>query len=244
MSRARTWMNGLVAGLGVGALLLVSGCSADTDRPAARSSAAESVDPSGSAAATDPGSGESAPADPAGDPTTDAGDGPDPTGEASAAPSVEPAATTPVPAPQGGDINQTVAAVPVTTAPAVPLNSAADFGGGVRVEMVELNRIDTTAQGPGEVAGPGVAVKLRFVNDSSAAVSLDNVTVNLADGSQQPGLPMSAAPAQPFRGSVDAGATAEGVYVFTLPADFANPASVTVSYSAGAPTVVFTGDAP
>lgn len=241
MSRARTWLNGLVAGLGVSAVLLVSGCSADTNRPAPRSSAAESVDQSNGAATTDPAAGDSAAAAPAGDPT-DAGDGPDPTGDASAAPSIEPAATTPVPAPQGGDINQTVAAVPVTTAPAVPLNSAADFGGGVRVEMIELNRIDTTAQGPGEIAGPGVAIKLRFVNESSAAVSLDNVTVNLADGAQQPGLPMSAAPAQPFRGSVDPGASAEGVYVFTLPSDFANPTSVTVSYAAGAPTVVFTGD--
>lgn len=244
MSRARTWMNGLVVGLGVGALLLASGCSADTDRPAARSSAAETAGAAPTDPTTDPGSDPSGAATPAGEPTTEGGDGPDPTGDASDAPSIEPAATTPVPAPQGGDINQTVAAVPVTTAPAVPLDSAADFGGGVRVEMVELNRIDTTAQGPGEIAGPGVAIKLRFVNDSSAAVSLDNVIVNLADGSQQPGLPMSAAPAQPLRGSVDPGASAEGVYVFTLPPDFTNPTSVTVSYAAGAPTVVFSGDTP
>lgn len=229
----------IVAGLAVCAIALTAGCSSDS-----ASAGSSTGDSAASTAAAD------APTDSTA--TTAAGDAPT-DGTESAAPTepsmdstvdITPAPTTPVPAAEGGDINQTVAAVPVTTASPVELAAAADFGTGVNAEVVSIDRITTTAQGPGEIAGPGLAVHIKLTNNSSAAVSLANVAVNLTDGAQTPALPITSSPAAPLTGSVDPGATAEGVYVFTLPTDYSDPASITVSYSAQAPTLVFTGDAP
>ena len=42
-------------------------------------------------------------------------------------------------------------------------------------------------------------------------------------------------------GALAAAGSAKGMYVFTVPADARNPVTVTVNYSSGAPTLVFTG---
>ena len=131
----------------------------------------------------------------------------------------------------------------LTTAAPVSLTETADFGGGVTVDLASIESVTTTAQGPGEVAGPGLVIKIRIKNGSSAAVPLNAVNVTVSDGAQTPASPMSAAPAAPFSGDLAPGAEATGVYVFTLPGEYTNPATVTVSYSTDAPIVVFTGNA-
>ena len=42
-------------------------------------------------------------------------------------------------------------------------------------------------------------------------------------------------------GALGAAESAKGMYVFSVPADARNPVTVTVTYSSGAPTLVFTG---
>jgi hypothetical protein len=154
-----------------------------------------------------------------------------------------PAATTEVPAPGGGDINQTVPSVEITTNSPVALTDTADYGNGVTVKLGAIEAITTQAQLPGEIAGPGVKVTVDIVNGSSAAIDLGNVIVDLVDGAGEPAIPMTASPANPFTGSLGAGETATGVYVFTVPASYTNPATITVSYTTEAPVVVFVGDA-
>lgn len=140
-----------------------------------------------------------------------------------------------------GNIDQIVAEVPVTTAPAVGLTDPADFGGQVSARIAQVNGVQATATLPGEVSGPAVAVTVEITNSSAQAIGLDSVTVTLSDTAGNPASPISADPSAPLSGVLDAGAAKSGTYVFTVPTDQRNPISVTVTYSSGAPTLVFTG---
>jgi len=228
------------------AVLAVAGCSSSSDDAATTASSA-----SGSSASAD---GSTAPTSSVSDAASAAASAPG-TGDAGASPAeaaaptqaassdVPAPATTPVAAPAGGDINQTVPSVELTTAAPVSLTGTAEFGGGVTVDLASIASVQTTAQGPGEVAGPGLVITIRIKNGSAAAVPLDAVNVTVTDAAQTPASPMSGAPAAPFSGQVAPGAEAQGVYVFTVPSDYTDPASITVSYSTDAPIVLFTGNA-
>ncbi|MEO5833180.1 MAG: hypothetical protein ABIR83_07385 [Nakamurella sp.] len=226
-----------VAALGALVLLTVGACSS-TDEGQASTSATSSTS-SGSA------TGTGALADNVIPPATT-----DPSAPASSEritpntelPSAPDPATTPVPAPNGGNVNETVPEVELTTNAAVPVSGTGDYGNGVTVRLAALNGMTTTAELPGEIAGPGAALTVRIVNSTVEAIDLGNVVVDLQDATAMPAIPMSTSPAAPFTGSLAAGATAEGVYVFTLPASYTGPATVSVTYTVDAPVVVFTGD--
>lgn len=181
--------------------------------------------------------GETGPADP---PVTGI-----PTPPAPADPAGAPATPVPVstagPIEPAGNIDQIVPEAPVTTAPAVALTDTADFGGRVTARISQVSAIQANATLPGEVAGPAVAVTVEVANGSAAAIGLDTVTVTAQDAAGNPATSISADPAAALTGSLDPGATASGTYVFTVPTDQRNPITVTVNYSTGAPTLVFSG---
>lgn len=240
-SRSRS----LIAAVAAACVLAVAGCSSsDNDATSATSSATTTTTVSSSTG--------SAPvfdttADTTGytgsNTTADATEPDANTGTAAAPVDTAPAATTEVPAPTPGNINQTVAPVELTTNAPVPLSDTADYGNGVTVKLSAIESITTQAELPGEISGPGVKLTVDIANASSAAIDLGNVIVDLADATSAPAIPMTGTPAAPFSGSLAAGTTATGVYVFTVPADYANPATISVTYSTDAPVVVFTGDA-
>ena len=168
----------------------------------------------------------------------------DPSASATASLSIPPAVTTPVPAPGGGDVNQTVSAAEMSTQAPVALDQPGDFGQGVTVALDGIDPITTTAQLPGEIAGPGLALNFTITNDSAAAIDLSTVVVEVADGAGTPAVTMTAAPAAPFSGELAAGQKATGVYVVTLPTGHTDPLAISVTYSSQAPVVVFTGATP
>ncbi|HEY5881087.1 MAG TPA: hypothetical protein VIU11_19400 [Nakamurella sp.] len=155
--------------------------------------------------------------------------------------SVPPPVTTEVPAPGGGGIDQTVPAVEMTSRPAVSLDQPGEFGNRVAVTLDSVEKITTTAELPGEIAGPGVALTLTIRNGSDAPVDLGAVVVDVADSAGTPTIPMTTSPAAPFGGELAPGQQATGVYVVTLPQNYADPATIAVTYSASAPVVVFAG---
>ncbi len=156
----------------------------------------------------------------------------------------EPTRTTTItPKPGSGNINQTVPSKVLPSNPPVELTQTAQFGGGVTVNLVSIQQIQTVAQGPGEVSGPGLAVTISIKNASNTAISLAAVNVTLGDALDTPGSPMAGDPSKPFSGELAAGAATSGVYVFALPPDYKDPASISVSYSTDAPIVYFTGNA-
>jgi hypothetical protein len=150
------------------------------------------------------------------------------------------ARTTPVPAPGGGNIHQTVTAPPLKTNAPVSLAEPAVFGGGMSARVVQQHVIQAEARLPGEMAGPAASVTIRMINDSSKAVSLAAVVVNEYDANGTP-LVMTTSISTPLHGMLAAHGSAEGTYVFELPNSYVNPLRLTVGYSTAAPVVVFIG---
>jgi hypothetical protein len=123
----------------------------------------------------------------------------------------------------------------------VPFTKPAPVYEGVRVQVVQVKPMTAKAILPGEISGPAVEVDVRITNDTSRSLALDNVVVNVQDAQGTPSNLMSAPPAKPFSGAAAAHSSADAVYVFSLPAAHRNPISVSVSYTAAAPVVVFSG---
>ena len=101
--------------------------------------------------------------------------------------------------------------------------------------------MSVTGHGPGEVSGPGVAVKVRVQNSGSGAFDLDGLAVNASygGGAGTPAAPSDSSPAKPLHGSLKAGASASGTYVFLVPASARSHVRVDVSSSSAARILVF-----
>ncbi|WP_232549037.1 hypothetical protein [Propioniciclava soli] len=112
----------------------------------------------------------------------------------------------------------------------------------VKVVISEVRAVTATAQGPGEVSGPAVAVTIDVANGTDKPLDLSTVQVNLEDSAGRPGSGMTGSPAKWFAGSLAAGASGQGVYVFAVPEQSRKPVHVEVSVQPTLPTVVFTGD--
>ncbi|WP_369136676.1 hypothetical protein [Modestobacter versicolor] len=165
---------------------------------------------------------------------------PTPAAPSAAAPtSVAPVAVTPEPTGPTADADEP----PASLVP-VALDQPAAVGNGITAEVVALEGIDATAVGPGNVSGPALRVTVRITNGTAGPVPLGGVAVDLASGPELvPASPVGDASAAPFTGTVAAGATAEGTYVFSIaPAD-RGEVTLSVGYQAGAPILVFTGSA-
>jgi hypothetical protein len=152
-------------------------------------------------------------------------------------PTTEPEpATAVVPGPtEGGD-------APPALLPAVDIDEQADAGDGLTASVRSIEAIQGAAFGPGNIAGPALRVTVRLQNGTGAPVALDGVAVDLSTGVEAtPASPLEDRSRSPFSGTVAAGDTADGVYVFTVPTDRRDLVTVSVGYRPGAPLMVFTG---
>lgn len=152
-------------------------------------------------------------------------------------------AKTTVAPPSRGSVKSTVSSRPVPSAPKVPLSGVADFGGKVTSRMASVRSINATAHIPGEVAGPAVALTVQMDNGSDRSIDLGTVTVNVYTAAGTPGIPLTENGSSLFSGSLPAGRSAQGTYVFSLPTARRNPITVTIRYSTDAPLVTFVGTA-
>ncbi|MTD12743.1 DUF4352 domain-containing protein [Nakamurella sp. YIM 132087] len=254
-TRRRAWRVAFPSAALATALLLTACTSAESpatsSSTAATTSSAAASGTAGTSATTISGTGSGSVA-PSGSSTSG---GAQPSGTGSASPSATSGttsddlqttatrATTPVAPTSPGNIDQTVPSRAETTAPAVDLTETGNYGNGVTVLLDKITAVETAAELPGEVAGPGVRIDVSITNDSDAAIDLGNVVVDLQDKDGGPATFMTADPSAPFSGSLPPGETASAVYVFTIPATDRSGVTVTVRYSIDAPVVVFTGDA-
>jgi hypothetical protein len=221
-----------LGGLAVAVFTLgVAACTSDTERLADRSEEA--------AAAEDPQVPTSL-ADPL-DPVlttqpethlTSISDLPDPSATA---------VSTSGPVAPAGNVDETVPEMSEATAPAVGLTDTADFGGQVTATITQVSAVQATATLPGEISGPAISATVEISNGSADTIGVDTVTVTLTDGAGNPASPISG-DATPLQGVVAPGASAAGTYLFTVPPDQRNPVTITVNYSAGAPTLAFLGE--
>jgi hypothetical protein len=126
--------------------------------------------------------------------------------------------------------------------PQVGLGDAAAVGDGVTVAVASVERVQGSGVGPGNVAGPALRVTVRLTNGTAEALALDAVTVHAGYGpGVTPAPDLEDVSRLPFSGTVAAGATAEGTYVFSVPASALEPAVIEVGYRPGAPLALFVG---
>lgn len=147
----------------------------------------------------------------------------------------------------------TVPATPPVTAPSsrsqietkkpVPIKDEAPFGDGVSARIASVVPIQSKAQGVGEISGPAIKVTVKLENSTKEALALDQATVNVAFGKRHvPAIGIAGDPSsQPFAGTVASGSSAIGVYIFNVPLSERDEVSVSLSYAALSPIVVFSG---
>jgi hypothetical protein len=127
--------------------------------------------------------------------------------------------------------------VATSFAPPVKAGTAASISTGVKVTAGKIRTITVGANGPGEVAGPAVAIPLTVRNDSGSAFNLDGLAVNVVYHHGTPGDQTTAGPSKLLTGSLKPGGTAKGTYVFNVPGKYASTVQIQVA-SDQSPTIV------
>ena len=147
------------------------------------------------------------------------------------------------PAPGGDPASQGPSdpdAAPPTLDP-VPLDAVVDVD-GVQGSLVLVEEIQGSGQGVGNINGPALRVTVRLVNSGTADLALSGVAVSVFHGADRtPASPLEDRSQSPFAGSLPPGDTAEGVYVFAVPADDRDSVRVEVGVQPGADVIVYTG---
>lgn len=148
-------------------------------------------------------------------------------------------ATAPIP----GDSTATVPSPRESTKSPVDLDKPASTG-KVVVRVVGLKAVEAKAKIPGEVSGPALAVTVKVLNNSKRPLDTQHLLVTIYDSKQAPGGEMTGAPARPMTGELKPGASASGVYLFTVPVSRRSPVTVNVALPTESPVLVFKGNAP
>lgn len=172
---------------------------------------------SGNGDETDPGAGPSSSATP----TAPPGDA-----DPSAPPTPDPAAT------------------PGTMPELAPVSpdAPADNGEGLVARISAMKAVDGEAVQAGEIGGPAVQFTLSITNDTDEAIDLGLIAVNAYIGeARTPAGGLVRPGGAPFEGTLKAGDSAEGVYVYTIPEDERGDVTLTIDYRAGQPAFVFRG---
>lgn len=152
-------------------------------------------------------------------------------------------ATTPVPPPTAGTTRSAVPSATVVRRKPVALDARGQAADDVTVQLTKISAIQAKGQGPGEVSGPALAFTIAVRNGTTDRLSLAAVAVNVAASDDTPASQMTAKPAKPFTGSLDAGASGTAVYVFDVAKSKRKPVTVEVAVRPGDPVVVFRGSA-
>lgn len=118
----------------------------------------------------------------------------------------------------------------------------ADNDKGLTVEIVRMKAVNGEAVQAGEIAGPSVQFTIRIENSTDEALNLGFVAVNAYIGEgRTPATGLIRPGGAPFSGTLAAGKSAEGVYVYNIPEAQRDDVTLTVDYRAGQPAFVFRG---
>ena len=206
---------GRLAGLVVGAVVLLAGCSdpapTEVPAPAPTSAPASSVAPS-------------------------------PSATPSAAPTAAPSSAPADPQPSASSDGTVEPSRPVETAPPKKLDEPTSTA-GARVSLVSVRSTDIKASGPGDSSGPGVLLRLKLVNSTGRRLDTSFVQVNVTNAAGDPGTLVSGSPTDPLASSLPAGGDGQGTYAFLLDDAASDPVTVSVYVTSGQPVVTFRGRA-
>jgi hypothetical protein len=128
-----------------------------------------------------------------------------------------------------------------TAAGPVKVGKAAPLTSDVRVTVSTVRGVHVSASGPGDIAGAGVSVGLTVKNGGTKPFNLDGLAVTAIYGTDdKPAIPGGAGNGDPLTGSLRAGRSATGEYVFNVPAAQARSLQVQVSSAATPLILTFT----
>lgn len=126
-------------------------------------------------------------------------------------------------------------------APVAP-DEPAENGDGLVARIAKMTAVEGEAVQAGEIGGPAVQFTIEITNDSGEAIDLGLVSVNAYIGEDRtPAGGLVRPGGAPFEGTLDAGKSATGVYVYTIPQNQRDDVTLTVDYRAGQPAFVFRG---
>jgi hypothetical protein len=165
-------------------------------------------------------------------------------GTAAVSPGAAPTSPVPSPSIPKPTASGTPTVVPTggTESTTAPLTEKAALGNGVSVQVSKIESVQGEAQGPGEIAGPAVRVSIEVTNGTKKEVPMNLALVNVYYGKNKaPASPLSGPGVAPLSGTIPAGGSASGTYVFGVPVNQRDPLTVEFSYTTDAPTVIFSG---
>ena len=126
----------------------------------------------------------------------------------------------------------------------VGTDEVGDLSGEVHARVDKLEAVQGEGD-PGEISGPAIRVTITITNDGDDPVSLAGAAVNMSYGAEdRPAPPVSRPGVVEFSGSVPAGGSATGVYVFSASESDREDIRIWLDVSAKMPMIVFKGVGP
>lgn len=128
--------------------------------------------------------------------------------------------------------------VAVSRAPVAPMTQNRPILPSVVVSVGTVKQVTVKSESPGQVAGKAVAATVTVKNGSAQPFALGGMTVTASYQDGVPGDSTTASPSKELKGSLAAGASATGVYVFMVPAG-ADPKALRLEVTSDqAPTIL------
>jgi hypothetical protein len=129
-------------------------------------------------------------------------------------------------------------------APVAP-EEVATTDDGLSIRIAQAEAIEGESIFPGEVGGPALRYTVEISNAGPTALDLTYVAVNAFTGEQRdPASELTKPGGAPFQGQLAPGATATGVYLFSIDEADRDRVTLIVDYQAGQASAVFVGPAP
>lgn len=123
-----------------------------------------------------------------------------------------------------------------------PLTSRVPLEKGASAVVTKVETVRSRSELPGEVAAPAVRLTVK-ATAGDEAIELSKVVVNAYYGPDRtPAISMSEPGGKPFAGTLAAGRSADGVFVFNVPRAERDQVYVEFSWSPKAKPVVLTAD--
>ncbi|MCL3839198.1 hypothetical protein [Aeromicrobium duanguangcaii] len=138
---------------------------------------------------------------------------------------------------------KTSASIPPEADP-VPLDERVRTRDDVQIAIVKREIVKGKARFSGEISGPALRLTIEIRNGAKTPLDLGYVTVNAYTGKQRtPASPIAAPGGRPMEGTLKPGASADGVYLFSVGKSGRGSVTVGVDYRASEPTIIFRGSA-
>jgi hypothetical protein len=126
-----------------------------------------------------------------------------------------------------------------------PIDQPAEIVANVSAALTSIEAVKGVASTPGEVSGPAIRFVVTITNSTAASVDLSGTVVTVYYGKDKtPGIQLEKPGGANLPTAVDAGKTAQGTYVFTVPESERSNVQIEIDYAVGVAPLFFQGAVP